>query len=67
MIDPSNFQLYKALHQEQLQAAAEARQRRATWVTAPNLIDRLRQALGTRLVRLGQRIQMPIARAKIYR
>jgi hypothetical protein len=67
MFDPSNFQLYKALHQEQLHAAAEARQRRATWVAAPSLIDRLRQAIGARLIRLGQRMQAPAARVKVYR
>ena len=67
MIDPSNFQLYKALHQEQLQAAAEARKRQATWVAAPSLIDRLRQVIGTRLIRLGQRMQVPAARAHLYR
>ena len=67
MIDPSNFQLYKALHQEQLQAAAEARHRRAIWVAAPSVIDRLRQAIATRLIRLGQRMQMPAARANLYR
>ena len=67
MIDPSNFQLYQALHHEQLQAAAEARQRRATWVAAPSPIERLRQALGARLIRIGQRMQAPAARANLYR
>lgn len=67
MIDPSNFQLYKALHQEQLQAAAEARYRRATWVAAPSPIDQLRQAIGTRLIRLGQRMQVPAVQANLYR
>ena len=67
MIDPSNFQLYRALHQEQLQTAAEARQRRATWVAAPSPIERLRQALGARLIRIGQRMQAPAARANLYR
>jgi hypothetical protein len=67
VIDPSNYQLYQALYQEQLQAAAAARQRRATWVAAPSVIDWLRQAIGTRLIRLGQRMQMPAARASPYR
>jgi hypothetical protein len=57
MIDPSNFQLYKALHQERQQAAAEARHWRATAVAAPSPIARLRQAIGTRLANLGQRLQ----------
>ena len=67
MIDPSTLRLNKTLHQERLQAAAEARQWRAISVAAPSPIDRLRQAIGTRLVRLGQRMQAPAMRTKVYR
>ena len=62
MIDKITIQLNETLYRERLQAAAEARQRRATWVAAPNLIERLRQAIGTRLINLGQQRQAPAAR-----
>jgi hypothetical protein len=39
--------LNETLYRERLQAAAEARQRRATSVAAPSPIERLRQAIGT--------------------
>jgi hypothetical protein len=49
MIDTTTIQLNETLYRERLQAAAEARQRRATWVAAPSPIERLRQAIGSRL------------------
>jgi hypothetical protein len=49
MIDPSTIRLNETLYRDRLWAAAEARQRQATWVAAPSPIERLRQALGTRL------------------
>ena len=67
MIDKTTIQLNETLYRERLQAAAEARQRRATWIAAPSLIDRLRPAIGKRLISLGQRMQAPAARAKVYR
>ena len=65
MIDKTTIQLNETLYRERLQAAAEARQRRATWVAAPSLIERLRQAIGTRLISLGQQIQVPAGRARM--
>ena len=67
MIDITTIRLNETLYRERLQAAAEARQRRATWVVAPSPIERLRQAIGKRLIRLGQRLQAPAARANVYR
>ena len=63
MIDFTTIRLNETLYRERLQAAAEARQRRSTWVAAPSPIDRLREALGRQLVNLGQRKQAPAARA----
>ena len=67
MIDITTIRLNETLYRERLQAAAEARQRRATWVVEPSPIARLRQAIGKRLISLGQRMQTPAARAKVYR
>jgi hypothetical protein len=67
MIDKATIQLNETLYRERLQAAAEARQRQATWVAAPSPIDRLRQAIGRQLISLGQRMQAPAARANVYR
>ena len=67
MIDPMIYQLVQVRHQERLQAAAAARQRRATGVATASPIDRLRQAIGTRLISLGQRMQAPIAPKNAYR
>ena len=59
MIDFTTIRLNETLYRERLQAAAEARQRRATWIAAPRLIDRLRQAIGNRLISLGQQMWSP--------
>jgi hypothetical protein len=67
MIDFTTIRLNETLYRERLQAAAEARQRRAIWVAAPSPIDRLRQAIGKRLINLGHRIQPHAARANVYR
>ena len=55
------------LNRERLHAAAEARQRRATWVVGPSPINRLCQALGAQLIALGRRMQTSAARANVYR
>ena len=65
MIDKATIQLNETLYRERLQAATEARQRRATWVAAPSPFVRLRQALGTCLISLGQHMQLPAARANV--
>ncbi len=67
MIDSSTIQLNETLHRERLQAAAEARHWRTTWVAAPSLINRLRQAIGTRLIHLGQRLQARAKLVNLYR
>ena len=67
MIEPMTIQLNETLYRERLQAAAEARQRRATWVAAPSPIDRLRQAVGKQLISLGQWMQAPAAPTNVYR
>ena len=67
MIDKTTIQLNETLYRERLQAAAEARQRRATWVAVPGPIDRLRQAIGKQLIGLGQRMQAPAIPTKVYR
>lgn len=67
MIDPSSIRLNETLHRERLQAAAEARRWRAIAAATPSPIERLQQALGTSLIRLGQRLQMPSARPSLYR
>ena len=59
MIDKTTIQLNETLYRERLQVAAEARQRRATWVAALSPIERLRQAIGTRRISLGQQVQAP--------
>lgn len=65
MIDKATMQLNETLYRERLQAAAESRQRRATWVVAPSPIERLRQAIGTRLISLGQQKRTPAVRANV--
>ena len=67
MIDFTTIRLNETLYRERLQAAAEAHQRRATWIAAPSPIARLRQALGAQLIALGRRMQTPAARANVYR
>ena len=67
MIDKTTIQLNETLYHERLQATAEARQRRATWIAAPSPIERLRQAIGTRLISLGQQMQAPAARENVCR
>ena len=67
MIDFTTIRLNETLYRERLQAAAEAHQRRATWIVAPSPIERLRQAIGTRLISLGQQMQAPVARANVCR
>jgi hypothetical protein len=62
MIDPMTSRVAQVQYQERLQAAQAARQRRATWVTVPGPIDRLRQAIGKQLITLGQRVQVPALR-----
>ena len=47
MIDPMHSRLAQVHHAEQLKLAAAARERRATWTSAPRLRDRLRSALST--------------------
>lgn len=66
MLDPATIRLNETLHCERLHAAAEARQWRATCVAVPSPIARLRQAIGNRLIRLGQRMQAPVAQAHVY-
>ena len=66
MIDPTTIRLNETLYRQRLQAAAEAR-RRATWVAAPSPIERLQQAIGERLISLGQWMQLPATRANVYR
>jgi len=67
MIDKATIQLNETLYRERLQAAAEAQQRWATWVAAPSTFERLRQAIGTRLISLGQQMRAPARRANVYR
>jgi hypothetical protein len=66
MIDPTTIRLNETLYRQRLQAAAEAR-RRATWVADPSPIERLQQAIGNRLVSLGQWMQVSAARADVHR
>jgi hypothetical protein len=67
MMDPMTSRLAQIQYQERLDAAEAARQRRATWVAAPSLIDRLRQAIGKQLIVLGQRMQPSAAPKNAYR
>jgi hypothetical protein len=57
MLDPTTIRLNETLYNERLQAAAQARQRRASWVAAPHLIDRLRSALARQLIAVAQHLQ----------
>jgi hypothetical protein len=56
-MDPMQIRLSQALYRERLAAAEQARQQRATWVAAPGLIDRLRRAIGARLIGLERQVQ----------
>lgn len=67
MIDPTTIRLNETLYRERLQAAAQAQHWRATSVTAPSFIEWLRQAIGIRLISLGLRMQVPVARTNVYR
>ena len=67
MIDPMISELAKIQHQVRLQEAQAARRRPAARVAAPSPIDRLRQAIGERLIMLGQRLQAPSAPTKVFR
>ena len=67
MIDPMTSRLAQVQHLERLEAAAAARQRRATWIVAPSLIALAREAIAKRLIKLGQRMQAPTKAAKAYR
>ena len=44
MMDPMHSRLAQVRYEEQLREAAEARERRATWVAEPGLVKRLRSA-----------------------
>ena len=63
MIDFTTIRLNETLYRERLQAAAEAHQRRATWIVAPSPIERLRQALGAQLIALGRLLHASAARS----
>jgi hypothetical protein len=67
MIDPMTSRLAHVQHQEWLQAAAKARQHRATSVPAGKLIARLRQGIGKQLMGLNQRMRASVMLAKVYR
>ena len=67
MIDPAMARLIETLYRERLQAAAEARRWQASNGAASSSIERLRHAIGKRLISLGQRLQAPAARANVYR
>jgi hypothetical protein len=67
MIDPTTIRLNEALYRERLQAANAARRWRATRGAALSPIERLRRATGKQLMSLGQRMQVPGARAGVYR
>jgi hypothetical protein len=56
MIDPAMARLIETLYRERLQAAAEARRWRASNGAASSSIERLRHAIGKRLISLGQRL-----------
>jgi hypothetical protein len=58
MFDPNTIRLNETLYRERLQAAEQARQRRATWTSGTHVIDRLRLAIGRQLMTLGQQMQM---------
>ena len=60
MLEQTTIKLNETLYRERLHAAAEAREWRASCVEAPGLIEQLRQALGRRLVALGQQLQAPM-------
>jgi hypothetical protein len=57
MFDPNTIRLNETLYRERLQAAEQARQRRATWISGSHVFDRLRLALGRQLMMLGLQIQ----------
>jgi hypothetical protein len=65
MINLTTIRLNEALYCERLQAANAARRWRATSVVAPSSVERLRQALGQRLISLGQQMQGLAAPANI--
>ena len=67
MIDPLISRLAQMQHQERQQAAEAARQRQDAWVAAASPIERLRQAVGNQLIRLGQRLQAPAVPSEGYR
>ena len=57
MFDPNTIRLNVALYRERLQAAEQARQRRATWTSGAHVVDRLRLVISRRLMMLGLQIQ----------
>jgi len=62
MIAPTTIRLNETRYRERLQAANAARRWRAPSVATPGPIEWLLQALGQRLISLGQRMQVPAAR-----
>jgi hypothetical protein len=65
MLDPNTIRLNETLYRERLQAADQARQRRATWTSDSHLIDRLRLAIGTQLRALRQQVHLHLPSGKV--
>jgi hypothetical protein len=65
-MDPMQIRLNDALYHERLAAAEQAR-RRASWVRAPRLIERLRLAIVKRLSVVGKRRTHPLDRRRTSR
>jgi hypothetical protein len=64
-MDPMQIRLNEVLYRERLAAAEQAR-RRATWVRAPRLLERLRLAIVRRLSALGRQVQARLVHSKIH-
>ena len=62
-MDLNSLQLAEIIHNERLAEAAEARQR-AQYSVSSSLPDRLRAALGKRLIAWGERLAIPTAPVK---